>query len=981
MVKQNLKDKKKLFNDGQITKEEIQEVRAQALKDYNSLKTESWRKFASEELNAQTSPSKVFSIIRKIDGRSSNSKPGTPLKQGNQTLQGDTAKANAFIKAYSKVSDIPVTKEEKRRAILEAKTARQKNLQEQPDPESLKPYTEAEFERSLSQMKLKKAPGHDQISNEMLLRLGTNAKAALLNIFNRSWLTSVVPTDWKRATIIPIPKPGKDPSKIDAHRPISLTCCCSKLKERLFKDRMVYILEKNNKLSPNQAGFRSLHSTEDQVLRMTQTVADGFHSSPMKRTVMTLIDFSRAFDTVWKWGLYKKLHDLGLPDQYVKWIKAFLSDRVAEVRYGSETSRKRSMVNGLPQGSVLSPILFLCFINDICDGMDIEVSLFADDLAMWSQHHDIHQAEKNLQKALDKLEEWTQKWKLQLNIGKCETTLFTTSTMESKHVPHLLLKNTPIANNKNPTFLGVTFDRSLSFNAHVKKIQSKMKKRNQVIQTLRGRDWGLKQQDMRQVYITYIRSAAEYCTGAWGASLSKTQMEKIEVAERASARVITNCTKSTPKDSLMIEAKITPFSIRSKELTARAYEKSLRLPGDNPRRVIAEATDQKKRLKKEDWKKKAKNTIRQCGLEDKKREEFIQVSCIPPWNSLQNISFNTELTKPLTKKDPVMKQKQIAEETIALTKADINCYTDGSTTDLKNGGSGATIDVEPIDESKRIEIKKAAGEIVSSYKTELVALKATLNEIEELQRRGEVTENQSVTIFTDSESSVKRLQSASTHHEKTLNDIQLSLQRLQKGKIGEITFQWIPGHCGIEGNETADRLAREACDLPQDDTEIDFQSAKYVIRKLCKEKWLTSAKPKFPQAMKYKTGDESTLTREEKTVLARFRTGGHTPELGWYLELITKNKEESQRESGACRRCKQPETLQHYLMQCPYTEEHRHRIFQQDDPMTLIYTDPNRVAQFIRSTDLMEPRPKPKPAKTRRKTPPDPKQPHNSRPH
>ena len=105
----------------------------------------------------------------------------------------------------------------------------------------------------------------------------------------------------------------------------------------------------------------------------------------------------------------------------------------------------------------------------------------------------------------------------------------------------------------------------------------------------------------------------------------------------------------------------------------------------------------------------------------------------------------------------------------------------------------------------------------------------------------------------------------------------------------------------------------------------------------------------------------------------------------YYLRLVPRAHHQEQRgthrESGACRRCKQPETLQHYLMQCPYTGEHRHRIFQQDDPMTLIYTDPNRVAQFIRSTDLMEPRPKPKPAKTRRKTPPDPKQPKNSRPH
>jgi len=142
-----------------------------------------------------------------------------------------------------------------------------------------------------------------------------------------------------------------------------------------------------------------------------------------------------------------------------------------------------------------------------------------------------------------------------------------------------------------------------------------------------------------------------------------------------------------------------------------------------------------------------------------------------------------------------------------------------------------------------------------------------------------------------------------------------------------------------------------------------------VIRKYCKEKWLKTAKPKFPQALTLKTGDESSLTKEERTILARFRTGGHTPELGWYLELITKdNKDEAQRESGACRKCKQPETLQHYLKQCPFTEEYRHRIFRTEDPMKLMFEEPARVAEFIRCTDLLT-RPKRERKKSRKKKP------------
>ena len=951
-VKDQLIDEVKKYNRGEIDQESLASSRRDAQEKFNRLKSDSWRKFATEELNATTSPSKVFSVIRKLDGRSTRQHPGTPLSQGTRTVRTDQAKAETFIKEYAKVSNIPITKDEKREMFKETKAAKQQHNLRQTQPTQEIPLTEAELLRSICQMRSKKAAGHDEIGNEMLMNLGENGKAALLSLFNSSLRDKITPVDWKKATIIPIPKPGKDTSQVGAFRPISLTCCTSKLMERLIKDRLVYGLESSGKLSPNQAGLRFLHSTEDQVLRISQQVSNGLNSTPMKRTMMTLIDFSRAFDTVWKRGLYKKLYDLDVPEYLILWIKAFLSDRIAQVMYGSAHSRYRSMVNGLPQGSVLSPILFICFINDICDDMGVEVSLFADDLAMWATHHDLGQCEAKLQHALNVLETWTKKWKLQLNTDKCETTLFTTDTHESKYIPHLTLSDNLIKFNATPKFLGVTFDRSLSFGTHINQLKRKMKKRAQVLQALRGKDWGLSKRDMRQVYLTYIRSAGEYCTAAWGPSLSKTQMEQLEIAQRASARVITNCTKTTPKDSLLLEAGLQPFEIRSKELAARAMEKSLRLPTSNPRREVARTAPVVTRLKRGNWAKTSNEIISACGLKDMKREEFVNVSCLPPWESIQNITYNTQMNSPVSKKDPPTKQKAVALSTITDTTTDVDIYTDGSTTDCKNGGSSGHIQIHSS--KKTIDLKAPAGKLACSYKTEIKALKISMEELDKLLTSGEMKAKEQVTIYTDSMSSIQRLERCHSHHEKDLNDIQLCLKSLQEKNIGPITLQWIPGHCGVDGNERADQLAKEACLLDQSDTEVDYASAKSLIRLHCQQEWLQKAKPKFPQAKQRKIGDESGLSRSERTILSRMRTGGHTPELGWYKKLITSGKEADQQKSDECPRCKQPETLQHYLVECPYLDQHRSRIFQTLDPFNLLWDDPLKIAFFLRSTNFLD---------------------------
>jgi hypothetical protein len=241
-----------------------------------------------------------------------------------------------------------------------------------------------ELKRALWALKKNKAPGPDGVSNDMLKHLGPRARAALLDLINQSWSTSRVPGCFKHTHIAPVAKRGKPAGLIGSYRPIALMSCIAKLMEKMIARRLTYWLESNNLLSQEQAGFRTRRSTEDQVARIVQTVSNGFQSRPAKRFTLTLFDYSRAYDRVWRKALLLKLHRLGAGACLINWLSNFLSGRQCRVRFNQTLSKARLFRDGLPQGSALAPTLFIIFIDDtvreLASIRDTIPSLFADDL-------------------------------------------------------------------------------------------------------------------------------------------------------------------------------------------------------------------------------------------------------------------------------------------------------------------------------------------------------------------------------------------------------------------------------------------------------------------------------------------------------------------------------------------------------------------------------------------------------------------------
>jgi hypothetical protein len=307
-------------------------------------------------------------------------KRNEPIRISNKLLISEREIASAFNAHYAKVSNYHPTVKISNDLLKCPQTC----LDPELDDIFNSPFSDWELKCGIKQLPLRKSAGPDGILPEFLVHLGNNAMKALLRLINLTWTTGI-PSEWRKGEILPILKAGKDPGVLNSYRPISLTSVMCKLTERLIANRLNHYLEKFCCLSDRQAGFRKYRNTTEQIVRLTQEIKDGFHQK--KSTVAVLVDFQTAFDRVWRKGLLRKLTDIGICGNMYRWIKSFLDQRFIRVRYGPAVSAYKQTRQGLPQGSVLSPVLFNIMINDIvehvmCSQAGVQALLFADDLVI-----------------------------------------------------------------------------------------------------------------------------------------------------------------------------------------------------------------------------------------------------------------------------------------------------------------------------------------------------------------------------------------------------------------------------------------------------------------------------------------------------------------------------------------------------------------------------------------------------------------------
>ena len=331
----------------------------------------------------------------------------------------------------------------------------------------------------------------------------------LLHIFDLSWSSHFFISIWKTSSIIPIHKMGKPLDCPASFLPISLTSCVSKLFERIILSRLLFFLESNSIISPRQAGFRPERSTLDHILYLSQSISDGFNKPrPGSRTILSTIDFSKAFDSVWHPTLFHKLISAGLPSCFARWTQSFLSDRRACVVYQNHKSRSFRVCRGVPQGSVLGPVLFSLFINDLPTSLlsSVSWSLYADDLAIWSSSPSVPTGMEATQGTLFRLERWSEYWCLPLNPSKCEACFFSVDPHQANLQSNLLLLGFRLRFNSTSTFLGVTFDRTFSFSKHESSLRAEFFPRLKALRCIFASSWGPSKESFSLLYKSFLRS-------------------------------------------------------------------------------------------------------------------------------------------------------------------------------------------------------------------------------------------------------------------------------------------------------------------------------------------------------------------------------------------------------------------------------------------------------------------------------------------
>ena len=448
-------------------------------------KAEAWQTTCSS-LSPKLNPKTVHSLLRSIAGSPSSSSSSPNFPNCSSPWEPASVYA-AYLRSYFSVSQAKALRSRARGYLSE--------LRPEESPSSFGYlFSPIELLAAASNLSFSTATGPDKVAYPMLKHLPRSGMDLLLHIFNLSWSSHSFPSIWKTSSIIPIHKMGKSLDSPASFRPISLTSCVSKLFERIILSHLLFFPEPNSILFPRQAGFRSGRSTLDQILYLSQSISDGFNKPrPGSGTILSTIDFSKVFDSVWHPALFHKLILAGHPPCFARWTQSFLSDRRACVVYQNHKSRSFRVRRGVPQGSVLGPEDFSLFINDLPASLpsSVSCSLYADDLAIsFSSSPSVSTAVEATQRALFRLERWSEYWCLPLNPSKCEASFFSVDHHQANLQPNLLLLGSSLRFNPTPTFLGVTFDRTVSFSKHVSSLKAKFFPRLKALRCISASSWG-----------------------------------------------------------------------------------------------------------------------------------------------------------------------------------------------------------------------------------------------------------------------------------------------------------------------------------------------------------------------------------------------------------------------------------------------------------------------------------------------------------
>ena len=388
--------------------------------------------------------------------------------------------------------------------------------------------TEAGVRKLLEGLNPHKAQGPDQLPPRVLKELASKISKPLTKIYKKSVETGTLPENWRKANITPIFKKGK---KCDAsnYRPVSLTSVCSKLLEHIIVKHLLSHLNKLKILSPSQHGFRAKMSCETQLVGFVQELAQNMVGGG--QTDIVLMDFAKAFDKVAHVRLLRKIHHYGIRGNLHSWIQQFLTTRHQRVILENDYSDWTSVDSGVPQGTVLGPLLFLCYINDLPDHVDSQVRLFADDAVIYRKISS-EDDNKKLQKDLDSLVTWENTWQMAFHPAKCKVMHITRQRHPQIH--QYTLRGCNLETEDTSTYLGVDINNKLDWAPHINRVTGKATKTLNFVR----RNVRVPSENIRtKAYQALVRPTLDYCCTVWD-PYDKNDIFQLERVQRSAVRYV-----------------------------------------------------------------------------------------------------------------------------------------------------------------------------------------------------------------------------------------------------------------------------------------------------------------------------------------------------------------------------------------------------------------------------------------------------------
>lgn len=410
----------------------------------------------------------------------------------------------------------------------------------------------------LSKLKTNKATGLDRINARLLKDSAVQVTPVLTNLFNRSLLSSTFPSAWKSGKVVPLFKSGQrcNPGN---YRPITVLPTVSKILEKAVHIQVYNYLLEHKILTPRQFGFRPQLSTEIAITHFTDSVLDSMDKGRVTGAVF--LDLSKAFDTIDHMSLLQKLTNVGFTSSAVDWFKSYLSQRTQVTFVGDASSSAKHVPVGVPQGSVLGPLLFIIYINELPSVVNsCEVSFYADDTVIYYSTSDFQDLEDKLNCDLANICQWFNDNFLTLNVSKCKFVLFGNQN-KLRSCSHLSLKINDHVLERHESFkyLGVKINQNMSWSDHIETMSNKISQRLCLLRRIRHL---LPLHARLTVYNSLILPLFEYADLVWGDKNNVVLMNHLQVLHNNSARIILDMPKHSSASKALEQLSWKPLSDR-----------------------------------------------------------------------------------------------------------------------------------------------------------------------------------------------------------------------------------------------------------------------------------------------------------------------------------------------------------------------------------------------------------------------------------